>query len=148
MMAAAFDSDDLVQHRVECDGVPRAIRVVPPADHGPRDTKRRRDAGEREGHEDPLGAGHQLQMAGFLQRLQDRECLDAVEVVPLHDLFEYGRDGMLQEVIEDVLPHVARERIISRESYDMGFLLVSEEEADTFALHPWHRQERTASLVP
>src|SRR3989475_836035 len=148
MMATPLDSDDLVQHRVECYGVPRAIRVVPPADHGPRDTKRRRDAGEREGHEDPLGAGHQLQMAGFLQRLQDRECLDAVEVVPLHDLFEYGRDGMLQEVIEDVLPHVARERIISRARHDTAFIRDGDEEADKVAGFPWHWREGNASLRP
>src|SRR2546427_2888090 len=148
MMAAAFDSDDLVQHRVECDGVPRAIRVVPPADHGPRDTKRRRDAGEREGHENPLGAGHQLQMAGFLQRLQDRERLDAVEVVPLHDLFDYGRDGMLQEVIEDVLPHVARERIISRARHDTAFIRDGDEEADKVAGFPWHWREGNATLLP
>src|SRR2546427_2807603 len=148
MMAAAFDSDDLVQHRVECDGVPRAIRVVPPADHGPRDTKRRRDAGEREGHEDSLSAGHQLQVAGVLQSLQDRERLDAVEVVPLHDLFEYGRNGMLQEMIEDVLPHVAHERIIIRARHDTAFIRDGDEEADKVAGFPWHWREGNASLRP
>src|SRR2546422_11413609 len=148
MMATPLDSDDLVQHRVECDGVPGAIRVIPPANHGPGDTKRRRDGREREGHEDSLSAGHYLQVACVLQSLQDRERLDAVEVVPLHDLFEYGRNGMLQEVIEDVLPHVARERIISRARHDTAFIRDGDEEADKVAGFPWHWRGGHASPRP
>src|SRR5207249_350049 len=78
----------------------------------------------------------------------DRECLDAVEVVPLHDLFEYGRDGMLQEMIEDVLPHVARERIIIRARHDTAFIRDGDEEADKVAGFPWHWREGNASLRP
>src|SRR2546422_7913892 len=148
MMATPLDSDDLVQHRVECDGVPGAVRVIPPANHGPRDTKRRRDGREREGHEDPLGAGHKLQVAGILQSLQDRERLDAVEVVPLHDLFEHGRDGKLQEMIEDVLPHVARERIMSRARHDTAFIRDGDEEPDKVAGFPWHWRRATHHFVP
>src|SRR2546422_9385869 len=148
MMATPLDSDDLVQHRVECDGVPGAIRVIPPANHGPGDTKRRRDGREREGHEDSLSAGHYLQVACVLQSLQDRERLDAVEVVPLHDLFEYGRDGMLQEMIEDVLPHVARARIISRARHDTAFIRDGDEEPDKVAGFPWHWRGGDATLLP
>src|SRR5713226_10283602 len=120
-MATAFDPDDLMQHRVERDGVPGAVRVVTSTDDGTSDAKRRRDGREREGHEDPLGAGNELQVARGLEPFQDRERLVAMETVPFHDLFEDGRNRLLDEVLEDKLPHVAGERIRSRLRHDATF---------------------------
>src|SRR2546425_3654656 len=111
MMATAFDSDDLVQHRVERDGVPGAVRIVTPTDDGTSDAKRRGDGREREGHEDPLGAGHEFQVACLLEPFQGRKRLVAREMVPFHDLFEDRRNRLLHELVEDKLPHVASERI-------------------------------------
>src|SRR2546427_11409328 len=55
---------------------------------------------------------------------------------------------MLQEMIEDVLPHVARERIIIRARHDTAFIRDGDEEADKVAGFPWHWREGNASLRP
>src|SRR2546427_72278 len=55
---------------------------------------------------------------------------------------------MLQEMIEDVLPHVARERIIIRARHDTAFIRDGDEEADKVAGFPWHWRGGNASPRP
>src|SRR3989454_11303338 len=55
---------------------------------------------------------------------------------------------MLQEMIEDVLPHVARARIISRARHDTAFIRDGDEEPDKVAGFPWHWREGNASIRP
>src|SRR5947199_190006 len=105
IMALRRDPDLLVQHRMEGDRVPGAVREVPPSIRS-RDEERGGDCGERPRHEDPLGPRHQSHMAAGLEGLQHLERLRAAEMEPLHDLLGDRRDGVLEEVIEDVLSHV------------------------------------------
>src|SRR2546427_11421528 len=51
-------------------------------------------------------------------------------------------------MVEDVLPHVARERIISRARHDTAFIRDGDEEADKVAGVPWHWREGNASPRP
>src|SRR5881397_1731088 len=136
MMATAVDPDDLVQHRVERDGVPGAVRVVSPTDHRTSDTKRRGDGREREGHEDPLGAGHEFQVARLLEPPQHGKRLFATETVPFHDLLEDRRNRLFDEVVEDELPRVARERIGRGPRHDATFTRHGAEEAINLRASP------------
>src|SRR5438105_15329084 len=108
IVALRRDPDLLVQHRMEGHGVPRAVREVPPS-IPPRDEERSGAGGERPGPEDPLGPWHQPHVAAILEGLQHLECLRAAETELFHDLLRHRRDGVFQEVIEDVLSHVLHE---------------------------------------
>src|SRR5437667_296483 len=133
MMATAFDPDDFVQHRVERDRIPRAVRVVSSSDDRPGGAKRCRDGREREGHEDSLRAGHEFQVTRLLERFQDGERVGTLEVVSFHDLFEDGGNGVFQEMVEDVLPHVSRKRITGGFRHEVAFVRDGTEEGDKLA---------------
>src|SRR5256884_990273 len=118
---------------MERDRVPCAVRVVSSSDDRPGRAKRSRDGREGEGHEDPLRARHEFQVARLLERFQDGERVGTLEVVSFHDLFEDGGNGVFQEMVEDVLPHVSRKRITGGSRHKVAFVRDGAEEGDKLA---------------
>src|SRR5213592_1696715 len=147
MMALRSDPDLLVQHGVERHGIPSAVREVPPS-VSPRHDERGGDRGERERHQDSLGPGHQPHMARGLEPLKDLERLPSVEAESLHDLLHDGRDRKLEEMVEDVLPHLLpkvgradQHRIRRHRDYVMGPMNVAARTCGS--LEEWIRPSST-----
>src|SRR6059036_94097 len=69
-------------------------------------------------------------------------------LVPIPDEGRIMTGSADDSLARDVLPHVARERIISRARHDTAFIRDGDEEADKVAGFPWHWREGNASLRP
>src|SRR5439155_23269040 len=78
-------------------------------------------------------AGHEFQVTRLLERFQDGERVGTLEVVSFHDLFEDGGNGVFQEMVEDVLPHVSRKRITGGFRHEVAFVRDGTEEGDKLA---------------